>query len=163
MDPTKQNLNQPASVIENSLDMDAGYYVSGQGIQYPNMNTSLNTSIYADDVITITSNDTISLNGLYTTTSPIYPPPHWANPSSKISLTGDQADIEINGKSLLQTLVEIEKKLNILTPNPQLESQWEELKMLGDQYRKLEQHIKEKQETWNKLASVPPPPPPENW
>jgi hypothetical protein len=38
-----------------------------------------------------------------------------------------------------------------------LESEWEELKALGEQYRALEQHIQEKMATWDKLKAMPPP------
>ena len=165
MDSKNKNLNQNesgmiASVFED-MDMDAGYYVSGKGIEYPTMNAIYGTN----DVITVTSGDTISLGGLSTGTNTfsIYPPPEWAKQSGKICLTGDEADIEINGKSLIDTLDAIEQRLNILTPNLELEAEWEELKELGNQYRDLEQRIKAKQDTWNKLVSVPPPPPPENW
>ena len=51
----------------------------------------------------------------------------------------------------------IEERLNILHPNTKLEEEWEELRALGEQYRKLEQHIKDKQATWDKLKAMPPP------
>jgi hypothetical protein len=79
----------------------------------------------------------------------------WPNStSSKIQLKGPNADIEINGKSLIDMLKGIEQRLNILKPNPELESEWEELKALGEQYRALEQHILDKQATWDKLSKV---------
>ena len=82
----------------------------------------------------------------------------WANQSSsKIQLNGDNADIEINGESLLGMLRAIEDRLNILKPDPSLEKEWEELKALGDQYRALEKHIREKQATWDRLKAMPPP------
>jgi hypothetical protein len=77
--------------------------------------------------------------------------------SPKIRLDGEGADIEINGASLLDMIKKIEERLNILTPNEKLEAEWEELRALGDQYRKLEQHIKDKQATWDKLKAMPPP------
>jgi len=51
----------------------------------------------------------------------------------------------------------IEQRLNILHPNEKLEAEWQELRALGEQYRKLEQHIKDKQATWDKLKAMPPP------
>lgn len=82
----------------------------------------------------------------------------WSNgDSAKIQLDGPDADIEINGESLIDMLRNIEQRLNILKPNPDLESEWAELRALGDQYRKLEQHIKDKQATWDKLKAMPPP------
>jgi hypothetical protein len=68
-----------------------------------------------------------------------------------LSLNGDNADIQINGVSLVDMLKRIEERINILTVNTKLESEWEELRELGDQYRALEQHIKDKMETWAKL------------
>lgn len=83
---------------------------------------------------------------------------NWANhASAKIKLDGPEADIEINGESLINMLRNIEQRLNILQPNESLESEWSELRALGDQYRKLEQHILEKQATWDKLKAMPPP------
>ena len=83
----------------------------------------------------------------------------WAtyNPAPKIRLDGEGADIEVNGWSLIESIKKIEQRLNILHPNTKLESEWEELRTLGEQYRKLEQHIKDKQATWDKLKAMPPP------
>jgi hypothetical protein len=75
----------------------------------------------------------------------------------KITLDGEGADIVVNGESLIGMLHRMEQRLNILTPNPALETEWAELRELGDQYRKLEQHILEKQATWNRLKAMPPP------
>ena len=75
----------------------------------------------------------------------------------KMSLRGDKADLDINGKSLKDWMERVEERLNILTPNPELEKEWEELKSLGEQYRQLEQHIKDKQATWDRLKAMPPP------
>jgi hypothetical protein len=77
--------------------------------------------------------------------------------SPKINLNGEGADIEVNGWSLVDAIKKIEQRLNILTPNENLESEWEELKTLGEQYRKLEQHILDKQATWNRLKAMPAP------
>jgi len=81
----------------------------------------------------------------------------WATASTKIKLDGEGADIEVNGKSLMDMIERIEQRLNILTPNTELETEWEELRDLGEQYRKLEQHIKDKQATWDRLKAMPPP------
>jgi hypothetical protein len=77
--------------------------------------------------------------------------------SPKIRLDGEGADIEINGVSLLKTMQEIQSRLNLLQPNTALEKEWEELFELGKKYRELEQHIKEKQATWDRLKAMPPP------
>jgi hypothetical protein len=77
--------------------------------------------------------------------------------SSKIKLDGADADIEINGISLLKTMQEIQNRLNLLQPNTALEAEWEELYSLGKKYRALEQQIKDKQATWDRLKAMPPP------
>lgn len=83
---------------------------------------------------------------------------NWSNSvSSKIKLDGPEADIEINGESLVDMLRNIEQRLNILKPNEKLESEWAELQALGEQYRALEKHILEKQATWDRLKAMPPP------
>jgi hypothetical protein len=82
----------------------------------------------------------------------------WNQPASgKIKLDGPDADIEVNGQSLMTMLSNIEQRLNILQPNKSLESEWEELRSLGEQYRALEKHILEKQAIWDRLKAMPPP------
>jgi hypothetical protein len=75
----------------------------------------------------------------------------------KIRLDGEGADIEVNGVSLIKMLQEIQNRLNILQPNTALEAEWNELFELGKKYRELEQHIKDKQATWDRLKAMPPP------
>jgi hypothetical protein len=98
-------------------------------------------------------------NTVYTTAGTSSSP--WVyNPNgtrAKIQLDGEGADIEINGISLLKTMQEIQSRLNLLQPNTALEAEWEELFELGKKYRALEQQIKEKQATWDKLKAMPPP------
>jgi hypothetical protein len=112
-----------------------------------------------------TSKSDVSITGInipWTTTSAISDTftldSSWNQPaSSKIKLDGPEADIEVNGQSLITMLKNIEQRLNILKPNDELESEWSELKALGDQYRALEKHIQEKQATWDRLKAMPPP------
>jgi len=75
--------------------------------------------------------------------------------NSSISLRGPQADIDINGRSLLKTLDALEQRLNMLTPNPNLEKEWDQLKKLGDRYRKLEKQCENKAAMWTKLKNMP--------
>ena len=77
--------------------------------------------------------------------------------STKIKLEGKDADIEINGISLLTTMQEIQSRLNLLQPNTALEDEWQELYALGKKYRELEKQILEKQATWDRLKAMPPP------
>jgi hypothetical protein len=50
---------------------------------------------------------------------------------------------------------EIANRLNIMQINPELEVEWKELRELGEQYRKLEQHIKDKQATFDRIKAMP--------
>jgi hypothetical protein len=75
------------------------------------------------------------------------------NSSGKIQLTGENADVEINGVSLKKTLDDINSRLNILQPNVKLEEEWQELKTLGDQYRALEKDLEEKSKMWQVLKT----------
>jgi hypothetical protein len=77
--------------------------------------------------------------------------------STKIQLDGEDADVEINGWSLVAAVKRIEQRLSLFQPNPELEQDWEELRTLGEQYRKLEQHIQDKQATWDRIKAMPPP------
>jgi len=73
--------------------------------------------------------------------------------NSKITLDGDDADIEINGRSLMQILDGLEQRLGLLKCREDLESDWSELKALGDQYRAMVKNIEEKTQMWNTLKS----------
>jgi hypothetical protein len=79
--------------------------------------------------------------------------------SGRIDLKGENADITVNGKSMMEMLERIEDRLNLLTTNPELEKDWDELRKLGDRYRQLEKKCNEKAETWKKLKAMPPPQP----
>jgi hypothetical protein len=103
--------------------------------------------------------NTQSTGGAFTITSGTGISQPWYSNSltSKIKLDGEGADIEVNGLSLIDAIKRIEERLNILTPNKTLELEWEELRELGNRYRELEQQIKDKQATWDRLKAMPPP------
>jgi hypothetical protein len=119
------------------------------------------SSVYSS--VSLTSPYTVSSginfpNAVYTTStvnSPWVQSPPMAGP--KIRLEGADADIEINGVSLWRTMQEISNRLNIMHVNPELETQWAELRELGEQYRKLEQHILDKQATFDRIKAMPAP------
>ena len=122
---------------------------------------SIDLSSYSS--VSLTSPYTVSSginfpNAVYTTAStgsPWVQSPPMAGP--KIRLEGADADIEINGVSLWATMQEISNRLNIMHTNPELETQWAELRELGEQYRKLEQHILDKQATFDRIKAMPAP------
>jgi len=105
------------------------------------------------------------LGGTYSNTSPWATSTGTASPwvtnttlkGGQLELEGKDADIIIDGKSLLDTLAALEERLNLLVPNPEMEKEWDQLKRLGDRYRKLEKKLKEQSDMWNKLKSMPPP------
>ena len=71
--------------------------------------------------------------------------------SGRMELRGEQADIVINGVSLNDTLRSIHDRLNMLRPNTELEADWDQLRSIGEQYRKLENQLMEKQQAWDIL------------
>ena len=121
---------------------DSVYTISSSlGSSYPNANVTV-TSIGVP-----WSNSTSISDNTYTLGH------NWNNGTSgKIQLNGPEADIEINGESMIDMLRNIEQRLNILKPNEKLESEWEELRVLGEQYRALEAQIQAKMKTWEAIA-----------
>jgi hypothetical protein len=79
-----------------------------------------------------------------------------AGQSGKITLKGKDADLEINGKSLKETLEALEERLNWMQPNPELEKEWDELRRLGNRYRAMEKKCREKAKMWEQLKKVQP-------
>lgn len=111
------------------------------------------------------ANTTISSNGLssgsgYTYTMGTGGGSPWATNTNttltggKLHLEGKDADVIIDGKSLIKTLEALEQRLNILVPNPELEKEWESLRKLGNRYRKLEAKLIEKSEVWKALKKI---------
>jgi hypothetical protein len=79
---------------------------------------------------------------------------HVGNHQPSLRVTGDahfDGDITVQGVSLDERLTAIEERLGILRPNNDLEGKWEQLKALGDEYRKLEKEILEKEQMWDIL------------
>lgn len=103
-----------------------------------------------DDIITITA-DTIdtstftidydaikgSYNGISITDFP-------AN-------TKQSEDLIVAGKSMKKFMDSVEERLALLEPNKELEEEFEQLKKLGNKYRKLEAKLKDRMQTWDLL------------
>lgn len=89
-------------------------------------------------------------NGTYT-----FAPSNTGTEAVNISKSGlelkGNADIVVNGISLTESIRNIESRLAILRPSPELEAEWDELKQLGDSYRELEKEIREKMAAWEIL------------
>jgi hypothetical protein len=133
---------------------------------------SASTPTYTfSNISPVLNSGSISAPGVTFTTGTTFGSP-WANTASpwlgngitsdpagtgRLKLTGEGADVEINGKSLSKTIQALEQRLNMLVPNPELETEWEELRKLGEQYRALEAKLTEQGEMWAKLKAMPPP------
>jgi len=109
--------------------------------------------------VTISAGTGLNYQSPYTFTSAT---PNWSirdesKISSTIDLKGENADIRINDISLVDTLKTIQDRLNILRPNPELETEWDQLRELGEQYRELEKKLQEQSDMWAKLKAMPPP------
>jgi len=77
----------------------------------------------------------------------------WAfTDSSAMGITNSyDSDITIGGKSMQKFMEQVSERLAILEPNKKLESEWAELKELGEQYRAMEQDLLEKAKVWKIL------------
>lgn len=78
-------------------------------------------------------------------------------PNNTVHIKGEDADLLINDKSLKTWMERVEERLNILTPNPEMEKDWDDLRRLGERYRKLEKKCREKADMWKRLKSMPRP------
>lgn len=58
----------------------------------------------------------------------------------------------VGGKNIIELFSKIEERLAILHTNPELESRWEQLKALKEQYQALEQELIEKEKMWEILG-----------
>ena len=159
--------NDPRDSITITLPTWDDVYGADDNIYISGSSDTITLSNFGDSNLVVGGASVTGSNAYpwTTTTAPWITPgtgisldPSWANgTSSKIKLDGNDADIEINGESLVSMLKAIQERVNILTVNTKLESEWEELKSLGEQYRALEKHIIEKQATWDRLKAMPPP------
>lgn len=104
-------------------------YGAGSTTYGAGFNTSYNVSTYPSIYPTTIAGDAITVTG-------------------DATITGN---LTIGGVKLSDRLNKIEERLAILRPSPELESKWEDLKKLGEQYRALEKEIIEKENMWDVL------------
>ena len=151
---------------EEAVEIKLGDYT---GINYPhspahsinlsNLNHTWNsTAPSGTGNVTIPAGTGLNYTSPYTFNSAT---PNWSisesKTSSTIDLKGENADIKINGVSLMDMLTTIQNRLNVMVPNPELEQEWDQLRELGEQYRELEKKVKEQGDMWAKLKAMPPP------
>ena len=178
----KEDSNRQLDLFDTDITVDPydTITLTSGGSDYINM-SSMPASQNSVDTITLGSVGSIQLGSTvgaissptYTINSNISPNWSWSNSaitgmnnpvmistndgSGVIDLKGDNADVKVNGESLMETLHEIQDRLNILRPNQDLEAEWDQLRDLGKQYRKLEAELKEKSKMWKTLKHMPPP------
>ena len=75
----------------------------------------------------------------------------WNAPSGQLSLKGEDADIDINGISLMDTLKGIQEQLNMLCPDPEMEAEWDQLREIREQYEAKLAECREKSRAWKAL------------
>ena len=116
-----------------------------------------NTSSYIDvgsSAGTLTAGIGTGITNATITADPTWSTAAVLQPSGSLELKGENADLIINGVSLVDALKGIQDRLNILRPNPAIEAEWDQLRELGDQYRKLEAELLEKQRAWDILRKT---------
>lgn len=111
---------------------------------------------YANVYISTSGSGGSGTNYTWTGTSPSYDTGvlkvNGSPPSLQVS-----GDAEISGnlkwrdRDMDKWIESVESRLAMLKPNPKLESEFDQLKALGDQYRALEKEILEKQKVWDIL------------
>lgn len=74
--------------------------------------------------------------------------------TNTLSNTLDTNDIIIDGRSFKKFMEDIDRRLAILQPNPALESRWDKLKQLRNEYQALEQELLEKEKVIGILKSA---------
>ena len=130
-------IGSPYNVLDTSYVLD-----TSTGITY-NVGASNTTGVSALGNYTMAGSNG-SWNNIYS-----------GSPSVSLDRDGirvtESADIKLGDVSLKDFINKIEQRLALLTPNPELEKEWGELKELGDRYRELEKQITEKMKTWDIL------------
>jgi len=74
--------------------------------------------------------------------------------SDSLVLNGKNADIKVNGKSLCDSINKIEERLAIIQYNEEMEKEFDELRELGNQYRKLEEKFKSQKRVFDILKNT---------
>ena len=119
------------------------------------------TDIYTVDLSDLTSGPSYTITSGGTGGAITWPnnSPSWtfsdlsitSPPSGRLQLQGDDADIEINGESVVSMLREIRDRLNILQVSEEMEQEWDELRALREQYEAKLAECKQKSLAWKSL------------
>jgi|TARA_R110000824_G_scaffold373429_2_gene563824 hypothetical protein len=120
------------------LDIDEDGNVIGIGPHY-----QFDSSPYlVPPTIAISPSQDMGYNNIYSMSHDI---------DGKMRITGDDADIEIDGISLKKTLHKLQERMAILEPNLELEQEFKELKDIRKKYIELERNLLEKKAIWQAL------------
>lgn len=115
-----------------NITVSGGYYASTYGGASGSWNTAINYSPQPNGIGGVVSNTSLQVKS-----------------QGLLEISGEKADILINGVSLNKTLDGISDRLGFMRPDPRLEAEWDELLELGKRYRQLEADINEKIHMWD--------------
>lgn len=138
------------SKVKQSATVDLGDYSNATSYS---IDTSSITNTLTMDSSMWNSNITIDNTSLGIGTSYNWSPQYYTttDTSSTVYINSngltmnEGADITVGGKSLTKTIEQIEERLGILHPNPELEDRWDKLKELRKQYMEMEKDLIEKE------------------
>ena len=138
------SINSIDTIDLGNLDL-SGMAITGGGTGAAGfVNTTIGTSVYSNTA----PNSYIYGNGIDTGV---------IRPGGTLTLDGEDADIKINGESVMETLRWMKERLAWLDVRSDLEAEWQELRELGDQYRAMVSTIEDKVRMWDTLKKMPPP------
>ena len=105
--------------------------------------------------LTVTTNpwqNLSSASGQYVVNTSVSP--NWTSSvkiqGKTVQLDAD-ADIQFGDASLMETLREIRSQLGMLTPDPKLEEEFEELRACAQEYERLRQKFLDQKKVWETL------------
>ena len=124
------------------------------GTYNPSTNNAITGSYYTNGTGVPTSNTAWSSTGPYTIAGSNGTGYSNIGQSAKIKLDGPDADVVVNGQSLSKAINSINERLAILTPNPALEEEFEELKLLAIAYAECEKRMLEKKRVFDILKNT---------
>ena len=146
LDPVQMNLP-----LGGSMDSDVLVTGSEPAWTFSLSDGNIDTHIDWNNMNNIIGNGGIGSSGL------VWSDTLAVQPSAKIALNGDDADIEINGESVVGMLREIRDRLNIIQVSETMEAEWDELRALREQYEAKLAECREKSQAWEALKQMPPP------
>ena len=155
-------VEQITALDENQLSLDLNLPAGSMDFTYdPGAYPGLGVGAAASGTYTVNTLDLSGNIDWNTLGSNVALGPIWsdsintlsAKPSAKISLNGDDADIEINGESMVGMLREIRDRLNIIQVSETMEAEWDELRALREQYEAKLAECREKSRAWTTLGA----------